>query len=375
MLASTPTKTCYPLKTPCCSRAPTPSRLPGGNSRRSLLDSASGRFLSGTHARSLRSSRTAAVLRRDFPVVCAKAGESLTVAVTGATGLIGARLVAKLASLNHKVVVLTRDVGRAKSKLPYPGISVHGPNSWESAICGCDAVVNLAGEPIATRWSPAIKDEIKTSRVKTTRRIAAAINACPEDSRPKILVNSSAVGFYGSSLTASLNESSPSGTDYLAEICREWEAAAKEAKDTRVVLLRTGIVLAPEGGALGRMLPVFQIFAGGPLGTGQQWVSWIHRDDVVGLIVESIQNKNFDGAYNATAPNPVRMGEFCNAMGQVLGRPSWLLVPEFALQTLLGEGAMLVVEGQRVLPVRTEKAGYKFTYPSVIGALRNLLAR
>lgn len=318
--------------------------------------------------------RSRSTKRSDAVVVRAQGGEPQTVAVTGATGLIGSRLVAKLASMQCKVMVLTRNVNKAKSKLPYPNISIHGPIGWESAIAKSDAVVNLAGEPIATRWSPTIKQEIKASRIRTTKRIVDAINACPEESRPKVLISSSAVGFYGSSLTASLNETSPSGDDFLAEICREWEAAAQEAKDTRVVLLRTGIVLAEDGGALGRMLPVFQIFAGGPLGSGQQWVSWIHRDDVVGLIIEALNNAGFEGVYNATAPNPVRMGDLCSAIGQILERPSWLLVPEFALQTLLGEGAMLVVDGQRVLPVKTEEAGYKFKYATVEDALKNILS-
>ncbi|KAI7841523.1 hypothetical protein COHA_004695 [Chlorella ohadii] len=233
----------------------------------------------------------------------------------------------------------------------------------------------LTGEPIATRWTPDIKAEVKRSRVATTRQLAAAINACPAEQRPKVLVNASAVGYYGSSehlQSTTFSESSAPGRDYLAEVCREWEAAAEEAQ-TRVVILRTGIVLAKEGGALGRMIPVFSIFAGGPLGSGRQWCSWIHRDDVVGMILEGIRNPAWQGVYNATAPNPVRMGELCSALGSVMGRPSLVPVPDFALRTLLGEGASVVLEGQRVVPTRAQDAGFKFKYTQVTDALRNVL--
>eukprot|EP00210_Caulerpa_lentillifera_P007806 g7449.t1 len=305
-------------------------------------------------------------------ISCKSTNDSLLVAITGATGLIGSRLVSRLISEGNRVKVLTRFVDRAKSKLPYPGIDYISTPNWNEAICGCDGVVNLAGEPIATRWSPSIKEEIKRSRVDTTKRVSEAINLCSEDSRPKVLVNASAIGYYGTNLTESMVESSPNGDDYLAEICREWEAAANEAK-SRVVILRTGLVLAKEGGVLGRMVPVFQVLAGGPLGSGQQWVSWIHREDLVNLILRALTDPNFKGSYNATAPNPVKMGEFCAELGKAIGKPSWLPVPEFALQTLLGEGAMLVVEGQRVLPSKTQSDGFEFQFPEVSGALSNIL--
>lgn len=293
-------------------------------------------------------------------------------AITGATGFVGSKLVSQLLTLGYKVRVLTRNVGSAKSKLPYAGVEYVGPAQWTSAIRGCTAVVNLAGEPIATRWSPELKAEIKRSRVTTTNKIVEAINACPEDLRPRVLVSSSAVGYYGISETQTFSEASSNGRDYLAEVCREWESAAQRAK-TRVVLLRTGIVLGKEGGAIGRMLPVFQIFAGGPLGSGKQWCSWIHRDDVVSMVVEAIRNDSWEGAYNATAPNPVRMGELCAALGQVMGRPSWVPVPDFALNALLGEGAMVVLEGQRVVPNRAQEAGFKFKYPAVQDAMKAVL--
>ena len=295
-----------------------------------------------------------------------------TVAVAGATGLIGSRLIEMLVSQGYTVKVLTRNPAAAKSKLPYPGLQFASPVQWKAAIQGTDAVVNLAGEPIATRWNQQLKEEIKRSRVQVTKRIVDAINSLPEGDRPNVLVNSSAVGYYGTSESATFNESSPSGDDYLAEVCREWEGQASRA-ECRVVKLRTGIVLAREGGALAKMVPVFSMFAGGPLGSGRQWFSWIHRDDVVGMIMAAIQDPSWQGVYNATAPKPVRMGELCSALGEVMGRPSFVPVPDFALKTLLGEGAQVVLEGQRVLPNKAQTSGYEFKYTEVHDALRNLL--
>jgi len=298
----------------------------------------------------------------------------MTVAITGATGLVGSKLASRLAAQGHKVRVLTRDVNAAKSKLPYPGLEFFPQSKWADAVKGATGVVNLAGEPIATRWTPEHKAQIKASRVRTTQAVVDAIRSAPEGQRPKVLVSASAVGFYGNSQTASFVEDSPAGSDYLAEICKEWEAAAKGAEGVaRTVVLRIGIVLAPEGGALGKMLPVFQIFAGGPLGSGRQWMSWIHRDDLVQLVIEALRNPAYAGVYNATAPKPVRMSELCSALGGIMGRPSWLPVPDFALQTLLGEGATVVLEGQRVLPQRTQAAGFSYKYSELGDALKNIL--
>lgn len=298
--------------------------------------------------------------------------------MAGATGLIGTRLVEILVQEGYRVNVLTRNPSSARSKLDSlkgvttETVAIAGPTQWKSAMMNTKAVINMAGEPIATRWSPELKEEIKRSRVSTTRRIVEAINALPQGERPGVLVNASAVGFYGTSETATFNEESRSGGDYLAEVCREWEAAANEAK-TRVVVLRTGIVLAKEGGALAKMVPVFEIFAGGPLGSGRQWFSWIHRDDVCGLILKGVEDSRWKGVYNCTAPNPVRMGELCSALGDVMSRPSFVPVPDFALNVLLGEGAQVVLEGQRVLPTKALEDGYEFKYAKVGDALRNIV--
>ena len=192
--------------------------------------------------------------------------------------------------------------------------------------------------------------------------------------RPTVLINASAIGFYGSSETATFTETSDGGQGFLSDVCRAWEteAQAVTASNTRLVILRTGIVLG-DGGALGKMLPVFRAFAGGPLGTGQQWFSWIHLDDVVGLIERSLTDASFSGTYNATAPQPVRMAELCNTLGSLLNRPSWLPVPAFALDLLLGEAAQVVLEGQCVLPDRAQRAGFEFSYGDVQSALRAIV--
>ncbi|KAL6764283.1 epimerase family protein slr1223-like protein [Haematococcus lacustris] len=307
-----------------------------------------------------------------------EADRKMIVSITGATGLVGSRLVSKLASQGHQVRVLTRDVQAAKGKLPFPGLRFFSQAQWAAAIAGSTGVVNLAGEPIATRWTPDHKAAIKASRVKATQAVVAGIEAAPLEQRPRVLVSASAVGFYGNSQSSSFVEESGSGADYLAEICKEWEAAAMMASSqagVRTVVLRIGIVLAPDGGALAKMMPVFQIFAGGPLGSGRQWMSWIHRDDLVDLIITALSNQAYSGVYNATAPKPVMMSELCSQLGGIMGRPSWLPVPDFALQTLLGEGATVVLEGQKVLPARTQAQGFNFKYNDVGAALKNILRR
>ncbi len=306
----------------------------------------------------------------------------MKVAVTGATGFVGSRLVRRLAGEGHSVVVLSRNAAKASRVFPktaFPTVEVvaYGgtePGPWQGAIAGCDGVVHLAGEPIAEqRWTPEHKKVLLESRQLGTRRIVEAI--AQSNPKPAVLVNASAIGYYGTSETATFEESSPPGQDFLAEICQAWESEAQGVKEsgTRLVILRLGIVLGQEGGALAKMLTPFQIFAGGPLGTGQQWFSWIHREDLVNLILRSLTDTSMSGVYNATAPNPVRMQGFCQALGEVMGRPSWLPVPGFVLELLLGDGAKVVLEGQQVLPKRTEASGFVFQYPTVKPALQNIL--
>jgi hypothetical protein len=297
----------------------------------------------------------------------------MKVAITGATGFVGSRLVQKLYADGYQAVILTRNLERAKRIFPasvFPTLLFADySEDWSVAIAGCDGVVNLAGAAIAEhRWTPEQKQMILSSRRDTTFKVVEAI--AQAKSRPSVLVSASAIGYYGTSETASFDESSPAGDDFLAHVCQEWEAAAAQVKSygTRLVILRIGIVLGP-GGALGRMVPAFKLFAGGPLGTGQQWFSWIERDDLVHLIQQSLACSQFQGMLNATTPQPVRMNELCQALGQVMGRPSWLPVPGAALELLLGEGAKVVLEGQKVLPKRTIELGFDYQNSDLKSAL------
>lgn len=301
----------------------------------------------------------------------------MKVVITGATGFVGSRLVERLQAQGDQPLILTRNRAAALRAFPNLEIVTYTPTEsgpWQQAIAGCDAVVNLAGEPIAeSRWTPKHKQEIFDSRKLGTQKIVEAI--AQANPKPAVLVNASAIGYYGTSETATFDESSSAGNDFLSQVCQSWEAEAQKVKDAgvRLVILRLGIVLG-NGGALAKMIPPFQLFAGGPIGTGHQWFSWIHRDDLVNLILETLTRQDIEGVLNATAPNPVRMSELCQTLGQTLNRPSWLPVPGFALEVLLGEGAQVVLEGQQVLPKRTTSYGFEYQYPSVKQALDEILA-
>ncbi|MEH1828380.1 MAG: TIGR01777 family oxidoreductase [Nostoc sp.] len=305
----------------------------------------------------------------------------MKVAITGATGFVGNLLVQRLHAKGHKIVVLTRNTAFAQKVFPseaFPNIEIvtYTPNasgSWQSVIASCDGVVNLAGEPIGEgRWTPERKQEILNSRKLGTQKIVEAIaNANP---KPRVLINASAIGYYGTSETATFDETSLSGNDFLAQVCQAWEAEATKVKDSgvRLVILRFGIVLG-NGGALGKMIPPFKLFAGGPIGSGRQWFSWIHVDDLVNLILQALSKSEIEGIYNATAPNPVRMVDLSQTLGQVMNRPSWLPVPAFAIEALLGDGAIVVLEGQQVIPKRTVETGFEYKYPNLQSALTQIL--
>jgi len=305
----------------------------------------------------------------------------MKVAITGATGFVGSCLVKRLHEQGQRVLVLTRNAASAQKGFPsaaFPNVEIvaHSPDasgSWQSAIATCDGVVNLAGEPIGEgRWTPERKQEILNSRKLGTKKIVEAIvNANP---RPSVLVNASAIGYYGTSETATFDETSKAGKDFLAQVCQAWEAEAQKVTDAgvRLVILRFGIVLG-NGGALSKMITPFKLFAGGPLGSGQQWFSWIHLDDLVNLILQALSQPEMQGVYNATAPHPVRMAELSRTMGQVMNRPSWLPVPAFALEALLGDGAMVVLEGQQVLPKRTLDSDFAYQYSNLEPAIEQIL--
>lgn len=304
----------------------------------------------------------------------------MKIAITGATGLVGSRLVAQLKQQGHQILIFTRNPSKAQRVFPASAFSnleivqytPQESGDWQQRVSGCDAVINLAGEPIAERWSPQQKEAIMQSRQIGTRKLVEAIAMA--ENKPQVLVNGSAVGYYGTSETRTFDESNDAGTDFLAQVCQNWEAEAQKvtASGVRLVILRIGIVLA-NGGALGKMLGPFKIFAGGPIGSGKQWFSWIHRDDLVNLICQAVEQENMSGVYNATAPNPVSMGKLCQTLGEVLNRPSWLPVPDFVLEILLGDGAIVVLEGQQVLPKKTQAAGFSYQYPDLKPALAEIV--
>jgi len=297
----------------------------------------------------------------------------MKIAIAGGTGFIGSALCDRLIELGHSIVLISSRP--APSQLPpnrewvtwKPGQS--GP--WEEAVDGVDAVINLAGEPIpAKRWTAAQKEKIRASRVNTTTALVVAIGKAKK--KPKLLINSSAIGYYGPRGDEAVVEDTKPGNDFVSRVCIEWEEEAQKAESfgVRVVCLRTGIVLGKGGGALAKMLIPFKLFIGGPLGTGRQWVSWIQLEDEVGLIVHLLQMEDAEGAVNATAPTPVTMKELSQALGKALHRPSWAPVPTFALRLLVGEMADVLVTGQRVLPAKAQQVGYLFQYPDLTEALR-----
>lgn len=305
----------------------------------------------------------------------------MKVAVAGATGFVGQRLVQRLQAEGHQVIALTRNLEQARQVFSAANHSLEivaytptESGDWQQSIAGCEAVVNLAGEPIAEkRWTLEEKTIILSSRQLVTRKLVEAMQQ--SNPKPVVLVNASAIGYYGTSETAVFDETSGPGDDFLAEVCQTWEAEANQVKQAgvRVVILRLGIVLDKDGGALAKMLPAFRLFAGGPIGSGKQWFSWIHRDDVVDLILYALTHPEMAGVFNATAPTPVHMADLSHTLGQVLKRPSWLPVPGFALEIMLGDGAKVVLEGQQVLPKHTQEAGFQFRYPTLEQALEQIL--
>ncbi|WP_373541880.1 TIGR01777 family oxidoreductase [Chamaesiphon sp.] len=301
----------------------------------------------------------------------------MKIAIAGATGFVGSRLVQQLQVQGHQLIILTRSPQQVGNRFGQAQIVGYNPlksGEWQQSISGCDAVINLAGEPIAEkRWTPAQKRTILESRQIGTQKIVEAISLAVI--KPPVLINASAIGYYGTSETSKFDETSPAGTDFLAEVCTAWETAAQAAtaSGTRVVIIRLGIVLGENGGALGKMLTPFSAFVGGPIGSGNQWFSWVHRDDVVKLIIQALSETNMQGVYNATAPSPVTMTEFAQTLGTVMNRPSWLPVPNFALEALLGEGAIVVLQGQQVVPTRTQAQGFEFQNTTLEPALRAIL--
>lgn len=294
--------------------------------------------------------------------------------LTGATGLVGRGVAAALLGGGHFVTAISRSAG-AGARLPAGVRLVQGdpaePGPWEDELRRADACVHLAGEPVAEgRWTEEKKRRIRESRVRSTARIAEVIR----QGGPDVLVSGSAVGFYGSRGDEPLEEAAGPGEGFLAEVCQAWEDAAAPARArARVVLLRTGIVLSPHGGALPKLVLPFRLMAGGPIGKGAFWQPWIHLADEVGLVLWALGEARAEGPLNAAAPEPVRNRDLAAALGKALHRPARLPTPPLALRLALGETAEVVLASQRVIPRKALDLGYRFRFPELGGALKDLL--
>jgi uncharacterized protein (TIGR01777 family) len=308
----------------------------------------------------------------------------MRVGVTGATGLIGSRLVAALKARGDSVLALSRDPGRARDRLgveavawdPSAGAGAQAPDrSQADTLPGLDAIVNLAGEPVAQRWTSRAKERIRSSRVTGTRRLVEAVAG--SDLRPRTLVSASAAGYYGDRGATELDESVPPGDDFLASVCVDWERAAEAAEPlgVRVVKIRNGVVLDRGGGALRSMLLPFKAGVGGPVAGGSQYMPWIALDDVVGLLIAALSDATWSGSVNASAPEPATNRSFSRALGRALHRPAVVPVPGAALRLLFGEMSSVLTVSQRMVPKRALELGYQFKHGDLDDALSAALDR
>ena len=296
------------------------------------------------------------------------------IAVTGATGRIGRRLVHALTERGDEVCVLSRNPARAAELLGVEAFEwdPKSDGAPAEALAGRDAIVHLAGEDVGQRWSEQVKAEIDASRSKGTRNLVTGIFAATP--RPPVLIGASASGYYGAHGDEIVDESAPPGTDWLAEVCGRWEQQTDSAKlGVRVVKVRTGIVLDAEGGALAKMLPPFRAGLGGPVGSGKQYMPWIHLDDLVGIYLAALDHPTFAGPINASAPNPVTNKEFSKALGKALHRPAVAPVPGFVIKGMYGEMSQIVLTGVRMVPGRADELGYAFEHPDLDEALADTL--
>jgi uncharacterized protein len=305
--------------------------------------------------------------------------DSRSVTISGATGLIGRRLVGELKDAGWRVTVLTRDPERARERL---GEDVEA-QAWDllsgpapaAALSGRDAVVSLAGEPVSQRWSEQAKRAIRDSRVTGTENLIAGLRAAEQ--RPSVLVGASATGYYGARGGEPLDEEAPPGQDFLSEVCVAWEQATQSAAalGMRVAVIRTGVVLDSDGGALEKMLPPFRLGIGGPIAGGRQFLPWIHAEDVAGIYRAALEDERWTGPANATAPAPASNRDFSRALGRALHRPAVLPVPGLALRLLYGEMAQIITGGARAVPAKALMLGYSYRHGELDEALRSALER
>ena len=304
----------------------------------------------------------------------------MRILLLGCTGFIGKELIPTLLNAGHELCIVSRNnidrlpINITLNKISFIKLNLKNLEAWEDnyliqKLKKSDAIINLIGEPIADkRWSKNQKLEIKNSRINTTSFLMH--NLKKQKITPRVIINSSAIGFYGTSLNDEFNEDSPNGKDFLANLCKSWEYEANQKPSfTRLVIFRIGIVLGAEGGALKKMLPIFKLGLGGPIGKGNQWMSWIHRTDLCNLIATALNNKKYSGTYNAVSPEPVTMKLFSESLAACLKRPNLVPVPGIPLKIFLGEGAKLVLEGQKVISKRLNSNLFKFQYPLLRDAL------
>ncbi|MEV5714754.1 TIGR01777 family oxidoreductase [Amycolatopsis mediterranei] len=296
----------------------------------------------------------------------------MKITISGASGLIGGKLAARLRERGDEVTVLSRSASTTSSTWQWDPLAGPAP---VAALAGRDAVVHLAGEPLGRRLTDEVKERVRQSRVAGTRHLVESLRATPEADRPRVLVSSSGVSYYGPRGDEVITEQSPPGKSFLAEVSVAWEEEAARAAEfgVRVVRMRTGVVLDASGGTLKSLLATYRLGLGGPIAGGAFVVPWIHVDDIVGLYVKAVDDASWSGAYNGTAPEPVTQREFAKALGRALHRPAVLPMPGFALRTALGEMADMVTTGQRAVPHRAVEGGYRYAYPRLAEALASAL--
>jgi uncharacterized protein (TIGR01777 family) len=303
---------------------------------------------------------------------------SKKIIMTGATGLIGRNLAKALKARGYEIIVFTRDADKGRSRLPsaqnYVEWDYHKPEKWKGYLEDAYAVIHLAGANLAgKRFTDSYKKKVRDSRIISTRNIVNAIAAT--NRKPEVFLCASGINVYGDSADKVLTEDSAPGNDFLAELCKEWEEEASkvEKSGTRWVSIRTSPVLSTQDAVLKKLLPLFKLYVGASLGSGKQWFSWIHIDDIVNTYIHSIENEAVNGPVNASAPNPVIMDEFAEQLGDVLHRPVFFRVPKLVMKAMIGESADFITASLRVLPEKLEKSGFQFSFPLLKNALSDAI--